>query len=210
MNETRTERKQRLQQEGKWDAFLALRDRLRAEGMSPAEADEEAMRQIDAAPSSSPEPSPPVPPLDASAEGDSDPPPPAPPAVIPLTAACTKCGRVRLLPDRERCEACYLEWQARQKPSQLQAMERFLNKEKDPKSRWDELIERTFKDRPDKFLDRYERLQVQHEERMKVLEGQGKQDDEGTERAMELLRQWLEESKEPEEETARRKEEEAR
>jgi hypothetical protein len=101
---------------------------------------------------------------------------------------------VRLLPDRERCEACYLEWQARQKPSQLQAMERFLNKETDPKSRWDELIERTFKDRPDKFLDRYERLQVQHEERMKVLEEQGKQDDEGTERAMELLRQWLEEN----------------
>jgi hypothetical protein len=69
MTQTRAERKQRLQREGKWEAFKELRERLQAEGMSPADADEEAMQQIDATPAPTAEPSPTVPPLDASAEG---------------------------------------------------------------------------------------------------------------------------------------------
>jgi hypothetical protein len=50
MSETRKQRKERLQAEGRWHEFLALRDRFAAEGMKPAQAREEALRLIDNAP----------------------------------------------------------------------------------------------------------------------------------------------------------------
>jgi hypothetical protein len=50
MSETRKLRKQRLQVEGRWTDYVALRDRFVAEGMTPAQARDEALRQIDSRP----------------------------------------------------------------------------------------------------------------------------------------------------------------
>jgi hypothetical protein len=50
MKETKTELKQRLQAEGRWHEYLALRDGFAAEGMNPAQARDEALRQLDMRP----------------------------------------------------------------------------------------------------------------------------------------------------------------
>src|SRR5262245_53254372 len=75
MAETRTQLKQRLQSEGKWNDYLALREKFAAEGLAPAGAREEALRQIEASqarPSEPPTPAPAVPDPPAAQEGTPD------------------------------------------------------------------------------------------------------------------------------------------
>jgi hypothetical protein len=55
MNETRQQLKARLQQEGKWQDFLALREQLKASGLPPDQAREEALRQVESRPPKPPE-----------------------------------------------------------------------------------------------------------------------------------------------------------
>jgi hypothetical protein len=56
MTETKTERKQRLQAQGQWEEFVALRAQLTQGGMSPAEANGEALRRLEASAPNGPEP----------------------------------------------------------------------------------------------------------------------------------------------------------
>jgi hypothetical protein len=50
MGETRQQLKERLQAAGVWDDYLALRDRLAKDGLTPAQAREEALRQVESRP----------------------------------------------------------------------------------------------------------------------------------------------------------------
>jgi hypothetical protein len=59
--------KQRLQAKGLWGDYLSLRNRLVKEGMPPAEAREEALRQVEARPPRQPDPQPSESPSAASA-----------------------------------------------------------------------------------------------------------------------------------------------
>jgi hypothetical protein len=48
--ETRQQLKERHQQEGKWENFLAIRERLKADGLPPDQAREQALAQVDSLP----------------------------------------------------------------------------------------------------------------------------------------------------------------
>lgn len=50
MRETREQLKQRLQAAGLWERFLTIRDQLCAEGLTPAQARQEALRQVESQP----------------------------------------------------------------------------------------------------------------------------------------------------------------
>jgi hypothetical protein len=50
MGENRQQIKARLQQEGKWENFLAIRERLKADGLPPDQAREQALAQVDSLP----------------------------------------------------------------------------------------------------------------------------------------------------------------
>ena len=50
MAETKKELKDRLQAAGLWQGYLAVRDRLKADGVAPAQAREQALRQVEARP----------------------------------------------------------------------------------------------------------------------------------------------------------------
>jgi hypothetical protein len=56
MQETRAQLKERLQREGKWGNFLAIREKLKADGLPPDRAREQALAQVDALPPQQPEP----------------------------------------------------------------------------------------------------------------------------------------------------------
>src|SRR5262245_42220636 len=59
MAETRQQLKERLQAAGLWHEFVALRDRLAAGGLVPAQARAEGLRQVGARPARPPAPPPP-------------------------------------------------------------------------------------------------------------------------------------------------------
>jgi hypothetical protein len=78
VNETKRQLKDRLVREGKWPDFLAIRDRLVREGMPPAEAREEALRQVEAMPPRQPD----LPPVEQPVE------------VVPLAVAGAQVAEV--------------------------------------------------------------------------------------------------------------------
>jgi hypothetical protein len=190
MNETRTERKQRLEASGQWQPFLALREQLRAEGMSPAQADEEAMRQIDATPSPSPEPSPTVFP---SAEA------PSGMAVVDFSKQVSHQAAAQWVASNIANQSVRLE----DAPSGLAwGLLRWVrltpaNEDSFWRSIWTKLFstEKAVKDLWD------------GKSACPTCGQQPPQPDEGSERAMELLRQWLIDHAPEEEEVVRRKEE---
>ncbi len=87
MNETKRQRRERLQAAGLWDEYLKIRQRLGTQGMTPREARDEALRQIDARPPHPPEASTTAPPGE----------PPDVEVHYPRPRLCPRCSRVGLM-----------------------------------------------------------------------------------------------------------------
>jgi hypothetical protein len=98
MGENREELKKRLLAAGSWLDYLALREQLRRDGLTPRQARKEALRQIETRPPKPPEPPPP------------DPPSPGPSVPVEVRQPlCLRCLRIGI----PCCDDCREnEWQA--------------------------------------------------------------------------------------------------